>query len=112
MVALYCWNEPIFLFLARAGARLDIVNDSGHNIVQLSTWTASLESWKLISEKAKDGKLDCGYAKTLHDDHGIQHCFNTCRRSWYVGERVEEGVEKTAFDNMIRCLEDLYSSHE
>jgi ankyrin repeat protein len=103
MVALYCWNEAAFLHLARAGARLDIVNDHGHNIAQLATWSASSQSWDLITEYAEKGTLDFIAMESCHDGHGIGHCFEVCRKLWFIGEKEDERTERAAFDRMVRA---------
>ncbi|KAJ4352429.1 uncharacterized protein N0V89_007777 [Didymosphaeria variabile] len=101
MVALYCWNEPAFVHLASAGARLDVVNDSGHNILQLATWTASAKAWDLLIDRAESGSLGYIDVDALHDGHGIEQCYRKCRRLWYRGQRGDENLERAKFLLMI-----------
>jgi ankyrin repeat protein len=101
MVALYCWNEPAFISLTRAGARLDIVDDSDHNIVQLATWTGSVKVWDLLVERADSGVLGKIDVNALHDGHNIEQCYRQCRKLWYTGKKEDPISEHAKFLHMI-----------
>jgi ankyrin repeat protein len=101
MVALYCWNEPAFIYLTKAGARLDIVNDSGHNIVQLATWTGSVKVWDLLIERAESGVLGKIDVNALHEGHNIEQCYCKCRKLWYIGKKGDPASERAKFLRMI-----------
>jgi ankyrin repeat protein len=103
MEALYCWNEAAFLHLAREGAKLDVVNGSGHNILLVATWSASTVAWDLIIEYADRGTLGLFDVNVLHNGHDIYHCFDRCRDLWFVGQRARKEVEKAVFDRMIQA---------
>lgn len=101
MVALYCWNEEQFVYLAESGARLDVVNDSDHNIVQIAVWGASTKVWDLIIRRAEEGTLGYIDVHARHDGHDIEECYLQCRRLWYLGQREDPQLERARFDRMI-----------
>ncbi|KAL1597941.1 hypothetical protein SLS60_008429 [Paraconiothyrium brasiliense] len=101
MVALYCWNEPVFIYLTKLHARLDIVDNIGHNIVQLATWTASVKAWDLLIECAESGALGKIDVNASHDGHTIEKCYHSCRKLWYIGKREDTNVECSRFRRMI-----------
>lgn len=101
--ALYCWNETAFLHLAREGAKLDILNRSGHSVLLVATWSASMKAWDLIAEYANGGTVGSLNVNILHDGHNIHDCFERCRDLWFVGKRAEKAEEKAAIDRMIKA---------
>lgn len=103
IIALYCWNEDIFLQLANNGAKLDIVNNNGYNILQLATWAASTGTWGLLTELARKNELGFVDTAVQHDGHDIQHCFEKCRSLWYPGKRNEK-AERASFDQMVESI--------
>ncbi|KAK7192656.1 hypothetical protein DPSP01_006599 [Paraphaeosphaeria sporulosa] len=103
MESLYCWNEAAFLYLAQDGAKLDIVNGSGHNVLLVATWSASIVAWETIIEYADRGKLGFIDVNVPHNGHDIHHCFDRCRDLWFVGQRAEKDVEKAVFLRMVRA---------
>lgn len=103
MVALYCWNEASFIYLMEAGARLDIVDDSGLNIVQLATWTGSVRIWDLLIERAEGRTLGEIDVNLLHNGHDIVQCYHQCRKLWYIGRRENADSEYAKFLRMIRA---------
>ncbi|KAJ4296846.1 hypothetical protein N0V90_006894 [Kalmusia sp. IMI 367209] len=103
MVALSCWNEPAFFQLANAGARLDIVSNSGYNIIQLAIWTASIKTWDLIIERAENHTLGHINVSALHNGHDIEQCFHGCRNLWFLGDRAKVHLERAKFKRMIEA---------
>ncbi|KAL1604884.1 hypothetical protein SLS60_004424 [Paraconiothyrium brasiliense] len=101
MIALLCWNEPAFVTLMHAGAKLNIVRKSGQNILHLVTWAGSSLLWNDISERAQTDQLAGVDAGALHKGHGLQHCFENCRKLWFVGKRETTDIEGERFNRML-----------
>ena len=104
MIALACWNEPAFFHLISAGARLDIVRNSGHGILHFATWFASIEVWHLVIRYADIGKLPKTNAETLHNGHNIHTCFEECRPLRYPKAREAE-KERAAFLQLLNAFD-------
>lgn len=103
MVALYCWNEHVFLRLATLGARLDVANNVGHNILLPAIWTASTKTWDLLAAFARETKLGFVDIAVLHAGHDIHYCFGKCRSLCFIGKR-EEKAERTSFERMVQSI--------
>ena len=112
MVALLCWNQPAFIYLMQNGARLDLTRKTGENILHLATWAASIEIWYMIAARAHTEQLRQVCIQTQHDNHDLSHCFETCRKRWYYGQREEEEVEVAKFRKMIDAFGPSEIHHE
>ena len=106
MMALFCWSEPAFLYLMRAGARLNIVRATGENILHLVTWTGSTDLWSTIAEHAQDNRFAGVDPRALHKGHSLQHCFQKCREMFCQDlcrktKEIEEGKFNRMLDTFI-----------
>lgn len=104
MVALLCWNQPAFIHLMQAGASLKFTRKKGENILHLVTWAGSTNIWKMLTERAHTEQTNGVDVDAMHNGHDLDHCFQTCRELWYVGEREERAMEKMKFDRMIEAF--------
>lgn len=100
MIALLCWNEAAFLYLAKAGARLDIARRNGHSVVHVAVWGSSLKVWELLTNYAESGQVYGIDVSVQHNNHDINVCFDKCRGVWYTGPRDIE-AELVAFRRMV-----------
>lgn len=101
MMALFCWNEPAFMCLMNAGATLNVARRNGENILHLLTWVGSVSLWDTVAVRARDKEIAGLDTKSLHNGHGLQHCFGNCREMWYVGTREAKEVEEAKFHRML-----------
>lgn len=93
MIALLCCNEAAFIHLMQAGARLDLVRNTGETVLNLVTWAASTDVWSMITERAHAEKIGEIQVQALHNEHELFYCFDHCRELWFVGKREEKKTE-------------------
>lgn len=109
MVALVCWNESTFIYLAEAGAKLYLTDSMGMNVVNIAIRCASTGIWDAIIEFAREGRLDGLDLDAQHQGHDIHHCFHTCGDLVYVGKRRVKEEEERKFLSMIEELRSIIS---
>jgi ankyrin repeat protein len=101
LTALLYSRDHMFLYLATAGAKLDVVGVNDFiNLVHYTAWAGSTATMQLIAEYVKQGKLACNGVNALHHGHDILYCFEYCRNMHFAGHRDEE--EWPVFQRMLQ----------